>query len=234
MIKPELSSSAHRPSKPSAASELKFLIVDDHPFFREGLQAWIERQPGWRCIGVADTLTSARKLLMDRQPDVVLLDLKLQNEDGLSLLKDASDLSRRAACIVLTQSDEVLHAERALRAGARGFIMKEEAADRVRAAVQLVLNNEIYVSERLAARFVRRFARDDAAPSDPLHSLSARELQVLALLGSGQNIKEIADTLDISRKTAEAHRDNLRRKLKLSDATTLVRNATIWRHEGRI
>jgi DNA-binding NarL/FixJ family response regulator len=135
---------------------------------------------------------------------------------------------------VLTQSDQMLHAERALRAGACGFITKEEAVDRVQRAVEAVLQGETYVSERLAAQFVRRFTRTPAAGADPIQLLSPRELQVLGLLGSGQSIKEIADTLGVGAKTAEAHRDNLRRKLKLPDSTSLVRSATIWRHEGRI
>jgi DNA-binding NarL/FixJ family response regulator len=221
-------------SQSPARRELKFLVVDDHPFFREGLTAWIQLQPGWVCVGFADTVAAARKLISERQPDFVLLDLKLRNEDGLDVLNDLPGMASRPAFLVLTQSDEVLHAERALRAGASGFIMKEEAVDRVRQAVDAVLQGETYVSERLTTQFVRRFTRSGAAKADPLQSLSPRELQVLALLGSGQSIKEIADTLDIGPKTAEAHRDNLRRKLKLPDSTSLVRSATIWRHEGRI
>jgi DNA-binding NarL/FixJ family response regulator len=219
-----------------SAPQVTFLIVDDHPFFREGLTHWIERQPGWKCCGFAETVAAAREKLIEYKPQVVLLDLRLKDEDGLTLLDELPPEARDAVFIVLTQSDEVLHAERALRAGARGFVMKEEASDCVLLAVRVVLQNEIYMSPRLAAHLQRRrLTRGDAEhDGDPWQSLTTRELQVLKLLGSGQNVKEIAETLSISPKTVEAHRDNLRRKLKFPDAISLVRNATIWKHEGRI
>lgn len=220
--------------EPTPPPPLRFLVVDDHPFFREGLTTWIERQQGWSCCGVAENIRGALTQLQETAPDVVLLDLNLKGEDGLSLLSASGDAKRNASFIVLTQSEDVVHAERALRAGAKGFVMKEEATSTLLQAVQLALRNEVYVSARLTAHMVRRFAHSTSTGSDPLKTLSARELQVLALLGNGNTSKEIADQLGISPKTAEAHRDNLRRKLKFPDATTLLRNATIWRHEGRI
>jgi DNA-binding NarL/FixJ family response regulator len=217
-----------------AAANLRFLVVDDHPFFREGLVNWINRQGGWECVGVADTIANARASLAKLQPDIVLLDLKLRQEDGLALLAEVPESARDAIFIVLTQSDELVYAERALRAGARGFIMKEEATDSVRDAVNLVRRKGVYVSRRLAARFLHRVAGGNPVSADPLEGLSAREQQVLALLGAGTGIKEAADILGVSPKTAEAHRDNLRRKLNLPDATSVVRMATLWWHEGRI
>ena len=205
----------------------RVLIVDDHPLYRQGLRRFIEAQPGLACCGEADSCQSALRAASESKPDLVILDLCLRREDGLELLKNLLGRIPDTRVLVLSQKDESAHAEPALRAGALGYIMKEEATDELLSAVQTVLKGELYVSRRLAAVILKKFLRGVAGDgiSD---KLSDRELQVFQFLGTGLGTREIAAQLHLSVKTVETHRENIKHKLALIDSPALVRVAETW------
>ena len=211
----------------------RVLVVDDHPLLRAGLIQFIDRQEDLICCGEADSAASTQSAVPSCKPDLVLLDLRLRSEDGLELIKSLKSQFPELLILVLSQRDETLYAERALRAGARGYIMKEEAAGEVLSAVRAVLSGEFYLSRKLAIRLVQKSIESRPAVSGPgIGSLTDRELQVFELLGSGLSTRQIATKLNLSFKTIETYRENIKHKLGLSGSTDLVRCATNW-VEGR-
>jgi DNA-binding NarL/FixJ family response regulator len=168
------------------------------------------------------------------RPDVVLLDLRLPDGDGMDLIRELSETHPQTRIIALSQLDEDTYAHRALRAGARGYVMKSEATETALSAIQTALRGETYVSRRVAARLTQNLFPDPASSSPELARLSDRELQVFQLLGSGSSTREIAERLKISPKTVETYREHLKEKLRLSDGATLIRAATLWVEKGRL
>ncbi|MDR3459624.1 MAG: response regulator transcription factor [Verrucomicrobiae bacterium] len=216
----------------------RVLLVDDHPLVRRGLTELLNRSGEFHCCGEADCAADAQKALLELKPDLVLLDLRLRNSDGLDLLKDFKLQMPFLKVLVLSQLDEMTYAERALHAGAMGYVMKENATEEIMVAMRQVLAGELYVSPRIHVMAVRRMAgaknsaEDDRATS--VEKLTDRELQVLQLLGHGFSTKTIAAELRLSFKTIETHRENIKRKLGLHDAAALVYYATLWvRNEGK-
>lgn len=168
------------------------------------------------------------------QPDLVLLDLRLGDGDGLDLLPELHNFFPKLPVLVLSQNDEELYAERALRAGARGYIMKEEATEEVLTAITVVLGGQTYVTRRMSARMVAEFLDPKARPKAfGVEALTNRELRVFERLGAGRSSKEIAAELGLSIKTIQTHRENLKRKLHLSGSPALVRHATAWLEQQR-
>ena len=215
-------------------SKTRTLVVDDHPFFRSGLIHWLNRQPTLICSGDADSVAATRRAMAALPPDIILLDLRLGDGDGLDLIRELTETHPKIPIVALSQFDEEAYAHRALRAGARGYIMKSEATETVLAAIQTVLKGEIYVSRRMAARLTQNLFPDPASNKPNLAQLSDRELQVFQLLGTGSNTHEIAERLNISPKTVETYREHLKEKLRLPDGPALLRAATIWVEHGRI
>lgn len=205
------------------------LVVDDHPIYREGLVALIERQPHLTCCGQLGQAREVLAAVQQTSPDLLLLDLRLGDGDGLGLLPDLHSQFPRLAILVLSQNDEGIYAERALRAGARGYVMKEAATDEVLHAVAAVLAGERYVSPRMSTRLLGELLASER-PLQPtgLEALSNRELEVLERLGLGRSTKEIAGELHRSAKTIQAHREHIKRKLGLPGGPALVRYATAW------
>jgi DNA-binding NarL/FixJ family response regulator len=219
---------------PSAAPRVRVLVVDDHPLFRAGLAALIETQPHLTCCGQAAHAREVLAAIEQTRPDLLLLDLRLGDGDGLDLLLQLKNLFPRLPVLVLSQSDEDLYAERAIRAGARGYLMKEEATEEVLTAITAVLAGNVHVSARLNARLMRGLLGEGVKPgAGSVASLSNRELQVFRLLGEGVSTKRIAAQLKISIKTAQTHRENIKHHLHLPDGTTLLRYATTWFEEQR-
>ena len=214
-------------------TEISVLVVDDHPFFRSGVVRWLNQQPGLRCCGEADSARTARQVVAYTHPDVVLLDLQLKDGDGLDLCEELSENFQLLRIIILSHRDEDVYAHRALRAGARGYVMKSEATETVLAAIQSVMRGEVYTSRPVAARALQNLFPDPAAASQALARLSNREIQVFQMLGAGCDNREISATLKISQKTVETYRENLKRKLDLADAAALVRAATRWVEQNR-
>ena len=203
------------------------LIIDDHPLYRQGLRRFIEAQPDLLCCGEADSSQTALEVAVECAPDLVILDLCLRREDGLEVMKKLLDRCPNVRVLVLSQKDESANAEPALRAGALGYIMKEEATEELLTAVRAVLNGDMYVSRRLAAVILKKFLR--GTNGDGISDkLSDRELQVFQFLGTGLTTREIAAQLHLSVKTVETHRENIKHKLALTDASSLLRAAQRW------
>lgn len=211
----------------------RILVVDDHPFFREGLCQWIDRQPDLFCGGCVDSAEAARQAVAAHRPDLVLLDLRLRDSDGLDILASLVATYPGLQILVLSQLDEKLFAAHALRAGARGYVMKEEATEVVGQAIHTVLGGAVHVSPRLSARFMGSLFGQAGPQSEPMQTLSTRELEVFQMLGQAMSTKAIAGSLNLSVKTVETYRENLKRKLGLPDSPSLIRAAAIWVAEGR-
>ena len=207
----------------------RILVVDDHPLVREGLAQMFRHQDDLECCGEAGTIGAVQKFLTTEKPDLVTVDLRLQNGDGLELLKIFKAQYPGLLSLVISQCDEVLYAERALKAGAKGYVMKERATEEVLTAIRTVLRGGIYVSPRIAALALDKMIGDQPGKNQHnLHHLSDRELQVLQLLGAGLSNRKVAAKLFLSVKTVESHRENIKHKLGIASAAELVRYATDW------
>lgn len=205
------------------------LLVDDHPLVRQGLTSLINRSDDLRVIGGAPSSQEALKLMEEQEPQVAVVDLSLAGGSGIDLIKEIGKRHPSVIVLVLTMHDELFYAERALRAGARGYVMKGEETDEVLEAIRQVLKGEIYVSEHLHSVLVQRAADPGPnAPSSAVESLSDRELEVFELVGRGQPTREIAKQLSVSVKTVETHRHRIKEKLGLSSGTQMVRYAIRW------
>jgi DNA-binding NarL/FixJ family response regulator len=217
----------HAPSK--STRKARILVVDDHPLFRSGLVQLINRQEDLACQGEADSVSTAKELVRKFKPDLLALDLRLGHSDGLELIRFFKSHYPDLRILVLSQHDEVLYAERVLRAGAHGYLMKEEATEEVLAAIRTVLRGELYVSRKISVLVLRKSLRITSQAGDTgVESLSDRELQVFQMLGAGLGTKYIAEQLKLSAKTIETYREKIKQKLGLSDATQLISYATAW------
>jgi len=207
----------------------KIFIVDDHPLVREGLRRLIGLQPDLSICGEAHTTHEALKSIAGLKPDVVILDLTLSGSNGLDLIKDMKLRSLKSLVLVLSMHDESLYAERALRAGAKGYIMKEQASKEVLKAIHRIISGEIYVSEKMSAKMLHKMAggkSDGKSPSEG--ALSDRELQVFQLIGRGWGTRQIAEDLHISAKTVESYRAHIKIKMNLKNAHELTQHAVHW------
>lgn len=216
-----------------SVSPSRVFIVDDHPMMRLGLGQFLT-QDGDLCIcGEAPDAAAALKGIERIRPDLVLLDITLEGRSGLDLLRDLRLRFPGIPVLVHSMHDEMIYAERALAAGARGYLMKQETGEKVRVAVRQVLNGQTYLSDRLRARAPARAAARTSrrAGLTPIGSLSQREFEVFGLIGGGRTNQEIADQLHISLKTVEAHREHIKRKLKLPSSTALNLLAVRWESE---
>jgi DNA-binding NarL/FixJ family response regulator len=215
-------------------SKTRVLVVDDHPFFRTGVSRWLNQQPTLACCGEADSAAAARRAVAELRPDIILLDLRLGDGDGLDLTRELAEAYPDTRIIALSQQDEKVYAHRALRAGARGYVMKSAATETLLAAIQAVLGGQVYVSRPVAARLLHNLFPDPASTAPELALLSDRELQVFQLLGAGCGSRDIAEQLKISPKTVETYREHLKRKLGLPDGPALLRAAALWVEKGRL
>jgi len=215
-------------------TKIRVLIVEDHPFFRSGLVQWLDQQEQVTCCGEAGSVADARRAVAETQPDVILMDLRLGDGDGLELIAKLTRAHPMIRIVALSQFDEDVYAHRALQAGARGYLMKSEATDSVLAAIQTVTEGGIHFSERMATRLLLNIFPDPASEAVDLVRLSNRQLQVFQLLGAGRSTLEIGAELRLSPKTVETYRENLKLKLGLRDAPALLRAATRWVESGRL
>ncbi|MGD1018915.1 MAG: response regulator transcription factor [Verrucomicrobiia bacterium] len=208
----------------------RILIVDDHAVLREGLAMVINQEPDLVVCGEAADAPEAIQAVAALQPDAVIADLSLTNGNGLELIKDVRTQHPDLPMLVLSLHDEALYAERVLRAGARGYIMKRASTTELLAALRKVLGGDVYLSERMASLLVTQAVgkRETPANEGPLGLLSDRELEVFQLLGEGHGTRKIARALGLSIKTISCYRQNIKSKLHLKDATELLHHAVQW------
>jgi DNA-binding NarL/FixJ family response regulator len=206
--------------------------VDDHPVTREGLARLINQESGLAVCGEADTPARALSGIAARQPDLAVVDVSLAaGACGLELIKDLAARHPRLKTLVLSTHDENLYAERALRAGARGYVMKQEPTAQVMLAIRKVLNGEVYLSPAMSGRLLRKLTGSRIAPlASEIERLSDRELEVYRLLGQGRGTRQIAADLHLSISTVETYRTHIKEKLGLNSAPELVRHAVEWMH----
>jgi DNA-binding NarL/FixJ family response regulator len=202
--------------------------VDDHPIVRQGLALFIEREADLMVCGEAEDATSALQAIQESTPDFLILDISLDGRDGLDLLKTLRIRHPNLPVLVLSMHDESVYAERSLRAGANGYIMKHEAADKVITAIRRILGGDVYLSERLTKKMLQQFVNVSISPRDPLAKLSDRELEVFRLIGAGHGTRQIADELHVSTKTVESYQAHIKEKLALRNARELVQHAVEW------
>jgi len=228
-MKPRAKSAAVPPPPPPAAPRRRVLLVDDHPFMRAGLAQLIERQADLEVGGEAGNPAEAFQQLARGKPDLVLTDLTMPGRSGLEFIKDLRAAHADLAILVISMHDEAVYAERVIRAGARGYIMKEAGGENLLAAIRQVLRGEIYVSPRMAARLLEALSGSRPRGSQsPIEQLSDREFEVFQLIGQGKSTRDIATQLHLSTKTVDVHRSHIKEKLALKDATALIRHAVRW------
>jgi DNA-binding NarL/FixJ family response regulator len=205
------------------------LIVDDHPMMREGLAQLIGNDPGLAVCGEAGDANEAMQKIHSLKPDLVLTDITLPGKSGLELIKDIQTMHPGVLVLVLSMHDETLYVERVLRAGGRGYIMKQEGGKKIAQAIRQVLAGQIYVSEKMSAKILEIFSghRTDVTHS-PVEKLTDREFEVFQLIGQGVETKQMAEKLHLSAKTIEVHRANIKLKLQLNSMAELIRYAVRW------
>lgn len=213
-------------------SKHRIFLVDDHPITREGLARLINHEPDLEVCGQANAAVRAVAEIEKQKPDLVVVDVSLTTgASGLELMKDLLARHPRLRMLGLSTHDEALYAERALRAGAKGYVMKQEPTEKVMAAIRQVLSGGIYLSEAMNNRLLHKMTQSGSAPTaTEIEQLSDRELEVYRLIGQGRGTRQIATELHLSMSTVETYRTHIKDKLHLSGAPELVRRAVEWVH----
>jgi len=212
-----------------ARAPKRILIVDDHPMMREGLAQLIGNDPGLEVCGEAGDAHEALEKTAALKPDLVLADITLPGKSGLELIKDIRSQQPGVLVLALSMHDEALYAERVLRAGGRGYIMKEEGGKKIAQAIHQVLDGQIYVSEKMSAKILEIFSGHGAdVAASPVEKLTDREFEVFQLIGQGLETRHLAEKLHLSTKTIEVHRANIKAKLNLNSMAELIRYAVRW------
>jgi len=207
----------------------KILIVDDHPIVRQGLAELVNHENDLAVCGQAEDAHQAMKAIKELRPDMAVVDISLRETSGIELIKDINVQYPDLPVLALSMHDESLYAERALRAGAKGYIMKAEATEKVITAIREILNGEIYVSDKMATKMVRQLVGSKTKISTtPVERLSDRELEVFNLIGKGYGTRQISERLHLSIKTIETYRAHIKEKLSLANAAELLQYAIQW------
>lgn len=206
----------------------RILVVDDHPIVRLGIRQLISQDPGLMVCGEADSMEASLQAVGGGNIDLALVDLSLEHGAGLELVRALHEVAPTVPVLVLSMHDEALFAERALKAGARGYIMKDAAVEGLVGAIRRVLSGRVHLSERMAERALEGVGRGLTRRESPVANLTDRELEVFEMIGRGLSTAAIADDLGVSVKTIETYRSNIKSKLNLEDAADLIRYAAIW------
>jgi DNA-binding NarL/FixJ family response regulator len=207
----------------------KVFVVDDHAIVREGLSTIINQQPDLMVCGAAEDAQTALKAVTTLHPDLVIVDISLKGVNGIELIKQIQQRDEEIPILVLSMHDESLYVERVLRAGARGYIMKQEGTEKVVTAIQRILAGEVYVSETMGTKLLGTFRTKGVDRNGrSVERLSDRELEVFRLIGQGYKTRHIADTLHVSVKTIETYRENIKQKMNFTNSTELLRHAIQW------
>jgi DNA-binding NarL/FixJ family response regulator len=218
-------------SNKSGENKTRILIVDDHPIVRQGLTELINQEEDLMVCEQAEDAAEAMGIIKKLKPDMAIVDISLKETSGMELIKDIKVKHPNLVILALSMHDESLYAERALRAGAKGYVMKAEATEKVVTAIRKILSGQIYVSDKMAAKMVRKLVGGgpDVGVS-AIERLSDRELEVFRLIGQGFGTRQIAERLHLSIKTIETYREHIKEKLNLADASELLQYAIQWTH----
>jgi|SRR6185369_13110906 DNA-binding NarL/FixJ family response regulator len=223
------------PSVQSITNRSKILIVDDHPLFREGLIEYLEKQTDWVCCGEASDAPSAMRALAAQKPDLAIIDISLKNSSGIELTKNIKTQYPDLPILILSLQEEGVYAGIALRAGANGYLTKQEAPEKVLQAIRQLLAGGIYLSEAVTHRILRQQMNgQERRLGAPVANLSDREWEVFRLLGEWKGTREIAGQLGLSIKTVEFYRERVKDKLKLGNSMELLQAATHWTQEPAV
>jgi DNA-binding NarL/FixJ family response regulator len=217
-------------SEPEAVTA-KVLIVDDHPLMRRGLEDMLSGEPDLEICGQAHDVAEALKLVKERRPDLAILDISLPSGSGIDLIKRIHSIDSTVKVLFLSMHDETVFAERALRAGALGYIQKSRPSEELLEAIRTVAQGEIALSRKTADRLVRKAVGAPAGQSTPMARLSDRELEIFEMIGKGLTTGEIAERLKLSVKTVETHREHIKKRLEVQSGAKLSRLAILWTQE---
>jgi len=216
-------------NKPEASKRKRILLVDDHPLMRRGQADLLNRETDMTVCGGAGTAREAMEAIATLKPDLVLVDMALPDKDGLELIKDVQALHPSLPLLAMSMQDEALYAPRVLRAGGRGYLMKQEGPELLAAAIRTVLNGQVALSPRMSARMLETMVgRSGPVSGGPESKLSDRELEVVRLFGEGWSVSEIGSRLHLSPKTVEVHRGHIKVKLGFKSTPEFTRFAIRW------
>jgi DNA-binding NarL/FixJ family response regulator len=212
----------------------RILVVDDHPIVRQGLTLLINQEADLLVCGEAEEATGAMHVLASSRPDILIVDISLNGPDGIDLLKNVRNIYPTLPVLILSMHDESIYAERALRAGANGYIMKQEATEKVLVALRRIMAGEIYVSDRIANKMLKHYITGSGTlRNSSIADLSDRELEVFRLIGEGHGTRQIAEELHLSVKTVESYQAHIKEKLSLRSARELMQHAIQWNMNER-
>jgi DNA-binding NarL/FixJ family response regulator len=222
------------PPAPAENTRRRIFLVDDHPVTREGVRVLIDQEADLVVCGQADSAPAALQLIQRLKPDLAVVDITLKTTSGIELMKNVKALLPDLPVLIMSMHDESLYAERALRAGAKGYVMKHEASDRILVAIRSVLAGDLYLSEKMKEKMLHRLVRSRKNEVVfTIDTLSDREMEVFQLIGNGFGTRQIAEKLNLSVKTIDSYREHLKLKLRLEKGSDLVRHAIQWvRSEG--
>jgi DNA-binding NarL/FixJ family response regulator len=216
-------------AKRAQQNKKRVLLVDDHPVLRKGLVRLIDSKEEFVVCGEASTAVEAMSLIRELEPDLVIADIGLPGTSGIELTKTIRAEFEQLPVLILSMHEEALYATRALRAGAMGYIVKQDAIDNIAAALREALNGRRYLSPVIAAQLQHNGPGGQSHPvGDPISLLTDREFEIFELIGKGHEVREISDALGLSPKTVETHRTNIKEKLKLKNARQVARLAVQW------
>jgi DNA-binding NarL/FixJ family response regulator len=223
------STGAKNSIQPAPAARKKILVVDDHPMTRSGVVHLLNKQADMIVCGEAGSPAEALSGFAQARPDLMLTDMTMPGRSGIEFIKDILALHPNLPILILSMHDEAIYAERALRAGARGYVMKEAGGEKLLGAIRRVLGGQVYVSDAISAKILDNLSsKKPRGSQSPIEKLSDREFEVFQRIGQGQSTRDIAKQLHLSPKTVDVHRSHIKEKLELTDATSLVRHAVRW------
>jgi len=208
--------------------QIKVVLVEDHPMFRERIAQLINKDLQMTVCGEAENTTDAMRIILEMKPDIAIVDITLTGSSGLELIKDMKSQGIETPVLVLSMHDELLYAERALRAGAKGYITKNQASAQVKHAIQTVLGGDVYLSPQMTNRVLRRMSKGGESKATGVAALTDRELEVFRLLGCGRNSREIAEEIGLGDATINSYRFRIREKLGIRNSAELYNQAAQW------
>lgn len=214
--------------KTSLTEKKRIFLVDDHPLYREGLKQYINKEPTLEVCGEAGNAVDAMELIRNQRPDLVIVDVSLGESSGIDLVKSIRSQNKEMGILVLSMHPDTLFAERALLAGARGYINKSRAIESIKDAIQTILNGRIYLSDTMTQAMLEKKSYGVSEASPAVDLLSDRELEVFEQIGNGKTTAKIAKNLNLSAKTIETYRANIKNKMSLENNTELIRHAVQW------